>query len=402
MSHFYCRSPTSATIYSIFRRLILTGLGVIVLCSLLAGCAGLWRRAEGIGEIVPWSQLPGWSEDRHAEAWPALLQSCKKLRAQKRQWRDICLNAELIGETDNETARAFFETRFEAHTMLNTSGKNEGLITGYYEPLLNGSRIKAERFRYPVYQRPDDLLIIDLDQLYPELNGRPVRGRLEGGNRVVPYFSREEINNGGHTLAGHELVWVDDPIALFFLQIQGSGRIRLPDGEIVAIGYADQNGHPYNAIGRELVNRGAMALEEVSLQTIRAWLEANPDEAEAVLNSNPSYVFFAERDPSLPGPLGAMQVPLTPQRSIAVDPAYIPLGFPVWLDTTLPDSDNGNSKTYRRLVLAQDTGGAIKGAVRADVFYGKGEEAEAVSGRMKQPGQLYVLLPRKSLVAGQP
>ncbi len=179
---------------------------------------------------------------------------------------------------------------------------------------------------------------------------------------------------------------------MFFLQVQGSGRVRLTNGEMLYVGYADQNGHPYVSIGRELISRGVMTFDEMSLQTIRAWLNANPGEAEALLARNPSYVFFTERSAALDGPLGSLGVPLVAQRAIAVDPAYIPLGLPVWLDTTFPG--NGDAEPYRRLVFAQDTGGAIKGPVRADLFWGAGSAAEQYAGEMKQPGKLFVLLPR--------
>ncbi len=316
-------------------------------------------------------------------------------------WREICADAALFPAPDDATARAFFETRFQPHAVHGDSGRrhdsrdgggraasgtaaDDGIITGYYEPLLHGSPKRTERFRYPVYSVPEDLLVVDLGGLYPELKDRRLRGRLDG-RRVVPYPSRAEIT--AKKINAPVLAWVDDPAALFFLQIQGSGRIQIEGGETYYVGYADQNGHPYYAIGSTLVNRGALKVEEVNLDSIRAWLATNPAQAEDVLNSNPSYVFFARRESPAIGALGA---PLTPQRSAAVDPAFIPLGVPLWLDTTLPDA-----ALYRRLVFAQDTGGAIKGPVRADVFFGFGPEAEKLAGNMKQPGRIFVLLPAK-------
>lgn len=358
--------------------------GAVLLTALLAACAGLGPSTAGIGAPVAWSALPGWETERPAEAWPALLAGCQKIAARDPRWRDICADAALFPEPDDAIARAFFETRFLPHAIA-----AEGLITGYYEPLLHGSRTASARYRYPIYRPPDDLLMVDMGELVPELAGRRLRGRVSG-KRVVPYFSRAEIENGKHALAGQELLWVDDPVALFLLHIQGSGRVRLPDGTTLPVGYADQNGHPYVAIGRILVERGILKLEEVDLPAIRAWLAANPHAAPALLNGNPSYVFFTLRDPALPGPLGALQVPLLPERALAVDPNYIPLGVPVWLDTSLP----GETSPYRRLVFAFDTGGAIKGPARADVFFGHGPRAEDYAGRMKQPGRLYVLLPR--------
>jgi membrane-bound lytic murein transglycosylase A len=356
---------------------------------LLASCAVWQPRPAGVGAEIPWEKLPGWRDDNQAEAWPALLRSCRKLRERDAAWREICLDAQWMYTPDVARARAFFERHFRPHPLFGAGGEAQGLITGYYEPLLQGSLTRTERFRYPLYRRPPDLLTVDLGALYPELQGRPVRGRLQG-NRVVPYFSRAEITAGTDVLAGQELLWVDDAVALFMLQVQGSGRVAMPDGSMLAVGYADQNGHAYFPIGRRLVAMGALKPGEVTLYSIRDWLHAHPEAAEDVLNHNPSYIFFALRDASLDGPLGSLNVPLVAQRSIAVDAALIPLGLPVWLDTTLP----GSGAPYRRLMQAQDTGGAIKGQVRADVFFGRGAEAERLAGEMKQSGRLYVLLPQ--------
>ncbi len=335
--------------------------------------------------------MPGWRDDSLAQSWPALLNSCQKMPARDARWNELCADAALFPAPDDDTARAFFETRFVAHEVSGNNGAAEGLITGYYEPLLHGSLVKTERFRYPIYGRPDDLVVVDLGGLYPELLGKRYRGRLNS-NRVVPYYSRAEMSNGKRPPDDAVLAWVDDPVALFFLEIQGSGRIRLPDGKMLHVGYADQNGHPYVAIGRTLVESGAMKLEEATMPGIRAWLNANLDKAQAVLNSNPSYVFFTVREPDSSGPVGALNVPLLPERSIAVDPNFIPLGSPVWFDTSVPG--NGETHPYRRLVFAQDTGGAIRGPVRADLFLGFGENAERVAGAMRSRGKLYVLLPR--------
>jgi membrane-bound lytic murein transglycosylase A len=218
-----------------------------------------------------------------------------------------------------------------------------------------------------------------------------LRGRLQG-NKVVPYYSRADIVSREKEFADRVLFWVDDAIELFFLQIQGSGRIKLPDGKLIRVGYADQNGHPYQSIGRVLIERGDLTSEQASMQGIQAWARANPERLNELLNANPSYVFFRElpsNGRSEDGPVGAMGVPLTRERSIAVDPANVPLGAPVFLATTRPNS----SLPLQRLVLAQDTGGAIRGVVRADFFWGFGSEAGAQAGKMKQQGQMWVLLP---------
>jgi membrane-bound lytic murein transglycosylase A len=346
--------------------------------------------APGPGPVLSWSDLPGWHETSLASAWPALLNSCRKLASASSSWKSICDDAAAVSAPNEATARAFFETRFEPHLQRAAFLQSKGLVTGYYEPLLNGSRVRTERYRYPLYRAPDDLVMVELGALYPELNNKRVRGRLTG-RRVVPYFSRGEIESSSAPLTGNEIVWVDDPVALFFLQIQGSGRVRLTSGEMLMVGYAEQNGHPYTAIGRTLVEQAGFKLDDIDAPTIRAWLASHPDEAQAAMNTNASYVFFTLRDPNLPGPLGALGVPLLAQRAIAVDPTHIPLGLPVWLDTTLPDQD----APYRQLVFAQDAGGAIKGALRADLFFGYGPEAEAYAGRIRAPGRLYVLLPAR-------
>jgi membrane-bound lytic murein transglycosylase A len=367
-----------------------TWLAVLAMVG-FAGCASWFAPPPGIGREVSWSQLPGWEQDHHAAAWPALRRNCEKLATRDAAWENICLSARALEAPDDVSARGFFEAHFRAHRLNAESGR-DGLITGYYEPLLNGSLTRTDQFRWPLYKRPDNLLTIDLASLYPELKGRPVRGRIEG-NRVVPYYSRAEIGNGKNPLAGNELLWVDDPVELFILQVQGSGRVRLPDGSEIAVGYADQNGHPYRSLGGRLIELGALKREDVTLTRVREWLAAHPEETNALLNSNPSYIFFTQRDATLGGPLGSLGVALTPERSVAVDPAYIRLGLPVWLDTQLPDGT-----PLQRLTLAQDTGGAIKGAARADLFLGQGAEAGRLAGEMKQHGQLYVLLP----IAPQP
>jgi membrane-bound lytic murein transglycosylase A len=223
-----------------------------------------------------------------------------------------------------------------------------------------------------------------------------VRGRIEG-DRLVPYFDRDEIERGALDGRALELLWVDDPIDKFFLQIQGSGLVRLADGRLLRVGYADQNGRAYRPIGRDLVEMGELSREEVSLQSIAAWLRANPDRADAVMDKNPSYVFFqllgdAE---ALEGPLGAQGVPLLAGRSLAVDRRYIPYGAPVWLETEAPFPDG--ERSLHRLMIAQDTGGAIKGGVRGDVFRGAGDLAEHVAGHMKSRGSYFLFLPKVAL-----
>jgi membrane-bound lytic murein transglycosylase A len=275
--------------------------------------------------------------------------------------------------------------------LTNPDGTTNGLVTGYYEPLLRGARTRSATFSQPVLGVPPDLLTIELGDVLPNLKNMRLRGRLQG-NKVVPYYSRTDIVSREKEFADRVLFWVDDAIELFFLQIQGSGRIKLPDGKLVRVGYADQNGHPYQSIGRVLIERGDLKPEQASMQGIQAWARANPERLNDLLNSNPSYVFFRElasNGRSEEGPVGALGVPLSKERSIAVDPASVPLGAPVFLATTRPNS----SLPLQRLMLAQDTGGAIRGVVRADFFWGFGPDAGAQAGKMKQQGQMWVLLP---------
>ncbi len=342
-------------------------------------------------EAKTWSDLPGWRQDNVAAAWGGFQESCRGQASKNggERWGRVCKLAANVDGQDGEAVRQFFEAHFTPYAMVEGDGRQEGMITGYYEPLIQGARRKDGRNATPVLAVPPDMLTIDLGELYPELKHRRLRGRLEG-NKVLPYWSRAEIEEHltGHW-PGKTLLWVEDPVEFFFLQVQGSGRVQLADGSRVRIGYADQNGHPYQSIGRLLVERGEMRLEEASMQGIQAWARANPQRLQALLNANPSYVFFRELPNNEGGPIGALGVPLTAERSIAVDPRYIPLGAPVWLATTRPNS----GQILNRLMLAQDTGGAIKGGVRADFFWGFGKEAGELAGRMKQKGRLWVLLP---------
>jgi len=300
-------------------------------------------------------------------------------------WKRVC---DLAKANNGSNPRQFFEANLKPYAILAADGSSNGLVTGYYEPLLRGSRNLVNGFEQPVRGVPDDMLTIDLSAVFPELKDKRVRGRLEG-NKVLPYWSRSEINARGDKLPSRTLLYVDDAVELFFLQVQGSGRVKLADGSMVRLNYADQNGHPYQSIGKVLIERGELKLEEASMQGIQAWARANPARLDALLNSNPSYVFFREMPNSDGGPIGALGVPLTAERSIAIDPRSVPLGSPVFLATTRPNS----STPLNRLVMAQDTGGAIKGAVRADFFWGFGKEAGELAGRMKQSGRMWVLLP---------
>jgi membrane-bound lytic murein transglycosylase A len=340
------------------------------------------------------SDLPGWRDDAVAEALSALIASCGAL-ASREPWREPCSAASRSSNPGSDAARRFFEQNFKVWQVASGDGADEGLITGYYEPLLRGSRKPTSRYRHPLYGVPDDLVQVDLAEAQPEIKGLRLRGRVEG-RRVVPYYDRAQIENGAAPLRGKEIVWVDDPIDLFFLHVQGSGRILLENGETMRVGYADQNGYPYKSIGRTLVERGELTLDQASMQGIKAWAREHPAELQALLNTNPSYVFFRELPGAASGPPGSLGVPLTPRRSIAVDTRYVPLGAPVYIATTWPNSP----KPLNRLMLAQDTGSAIRGAVRGDFFWGYGEAAAREAGRMKQRLKMWVLLPAGYPVPG--
>jgi membrane-bound lytic murein transglycosylase A len=324
---------------------------------------------------VSFTDLPGWRDDKQADALGALRRSCAALLAQPAdrpvgaggvagtagQWRAACTAAQSAKDGD---ARDYFEGQFRPYRVRAADGK-DGLFTGYYEPTLRGAKARGGRYTVPIYRRPPDL-----------------------DPKAGPYLDRAAIDAGA--LAGKklELAWVDDAIDAFFLQVQGSGRIELAGGEVMRVGYAGDNGRKYVPIGRVLIERGVFKPDEVSLQSIREWLRANPKQAPALMRENPRYIFFRVLETD--GPIGAGGVALSAGRSLAVDPAFIPLGAPLWLDTTWPGPE---AKPLRRLVVAQDTGSAIKGAVRGDVFWGLGPEAEWYAGQMRQPGAYFLFLP---------
>lgn len=335
-----------------------------------------------------WDALNGFSEDNLAAGWSAWLQSCSTLK-NKQLWQAACTAAAQWADPNNAAIQNYFRQYFNVYQATNVDGGDSGLITGYYQPILHGSRSKTAEYRYPLYSRPADLITVELASLYPELAHKRIRGRLSE-QKLVPYYSRDEIEAQPSPLQGQELVWVNDIIDLFFLQIQGSGIVQLENGEQIQVGYADQNGYTYRSIGRVLIDRGELTADNASMQGIKNWARSNPDQLRSLLNSNPSYVFFRELPPGLPGPLGALGVPITAGRSVAVDPRYIPLGAPLFLATTYPNSN----QPLNRLMLAQDTGGAIKGGVRADFYWGAGNEAGRQAGAMKQTGKIWVLLPK--------
>lgn len=367
------------------------------------------RPLQGTFQQVSWATLPGWQDDGLDHVWKAFINNCKGLmrpvsgslaqqaRATPRVWQPVCAAAVQSGldpENANPAAvRQFLEQQLQPWRLLDAGGKPaRNTVTGYYEPLVYASRKREGAYQWPLYAVPTDLLTIDLGSVYPELAGKRIRGKLDG-NRVVPYDTRAQIAASPERQP-EVLAWVNDPVEAFFLQIQGSGRAQLPDGSMMRLAYADHNGRPYASIATWLANKGEMPLAKASMSNIKAWARSHPERVQEMLNANPAMVFFREEaivDPEL-GPKGAYAIPLIGQRSVAVDTSYVPLGSPLYLATTYP----GSNRPLQRLVMAQDTGAAIKGAGRTDFYWGFGDEAGAEAGRMKQSGDTWVLWPRQA------
>jgi membrane-bound lytic murein transglycosylase A len=377
-------------------------IGIIYIV-LLCGCAGIKptfdagesppiaesfnvsKNQSAIYRPVSWKELSGWKKDDHGEALATFIKSCETINA-KSIWTKTCAEAKASNADDRVGARLFFETHFQPYEVIADGNSKKGLITGYYLPLLNGAKKKGGRFIYPIYKKPADLVTVDL-AAFGVTGRKNVRGRLTSDGKIIAYYDRAAIDSNASLLAGNELFWVDDPIGLFFMHIQGSGLIRVSNSETYLVGYAEQNGKPYYPIGLYLVEQGEIARDKLSMQSIRAWLEANPKRLWQTLHKNPSYIFFEEGNASV-GAFGAQGAPLSPKRSIAVDPSFIPLGAPVFIRANDPDGD------INRLTIAQDTGGAIKGATRADFFWGKGFEAEERAGKMRLESAMWILLPK--------
>jgi membrane-bound lytic murein transglycosylase A len=360
-------------------------LGAVTFAALLAACGGpsYVRTSPPTGTpLVPgqvaaarltpvsWQQVPGWQDDSLIGVTAALRANCSRL-ARDPRWQRACAAAEQLDDLDASAARVFFETYFTPYQFANSDGTLDGLVTGYYEPLLHGSRTRHGIYQTALYHWPS------------------------GYRAGTPLPPRAQLERSG-ALDGNELVWVDDPIEAFFLQVQGSGRIVMEDGSVMRVGFGGTNNQPYRSIGKWLLDRGELTPAQATMQGIKAWARDNPSRVDALLDTNPRFVFFREMPGSegalqsgADGPIGALGVPLTPERSIAVDPSSIPLGTPVFLQTTRPLTNT----PLNRLVFAQDTGTAIKGGVRADYFWGLGDDAGDLAGKMKQGGRMWLLFP---------
>ncbi len=377
----------------------------------IAGCAGTGTSVPEKDDKTPlllkpasFSDLPGWQNDDMAGFMAAYKTSCarilKKAPGDKfaadpafgtyAAWQEPCRRAGSVNANDGASVRAFMQDNFKP-VQATAAGDPQGLFTGYYESTLRGSRTRQGAYQHPLLARPKDLVMVELGDFREELKGQRIAGRVLDG-KLKPYESRAKIVLGQMPNA-LPLVWLNDPRDAFFVQVQGSGTVHLDDGSMMRVGYDGQNGHAYYAIGRELVKRGIYKKEDVSMESIRRWLIENPAQADELMNTNPSYVFFREMPISGKdaGPQGGEGVMLTPGRSLAIDRSKLPYGFPVYLSAVYKDTQG---RPLNRLLMAQDTGGAIRGAVRGDVFWGSGAKAEEMAGPMKAKGVYFFLLPK--------
>lgn len=383
-------------------------LAALLLAFSIGACAGETPPEAPPPELrltpVDYGALPDWGRDNVAAAMPALFRTCERFQTLDparevgpgaiggtiADWLPVCKAAFEMSATGDAAARGFFETMFWPYAVSNADDP-EGLFTGYFEPQLEGARQRGPGFEVPLYRKPEDLVAVDLGEFRGDLEGDRIVGRVAEGT-LKPYYSYEEIDEGALDGRNLELVWVADPIDAFFLHIQGSGQVRFADGGTMRVGYAEKNGRAFVAIGKLLLESGELPKDKVSMQSIRQWLRDHPDRARSIMYQNPSYIFYREVEGD--GPIGAQGVALTPGRSLAVDRKLLPLGVPIFLDTTWPADTPEAGQPLRRLMIAQDTGGAIRGPVRGDVFFGTGEAALEYAGRMKQKGRYYLFLPR--------
>ena len=385
-----------AIMFSIFKfiqlvtkQTLVASVFAILIGSLIAGCSAPptrgtgYRSSTGVAptnysspiasfNAVSWQALPGWQADDLSQAWPAWLRSCEALRKRNGEinWRQVCSQVSNVSAKDTQAIRRYFEDNFQAYEIRNSAGSETGLITGYYEPVMNGSQTRTSVYSVPLYAYPN----------------------AWRQSKPNPGPNRAELMSSG-ILKGSEIAWVQDPVAAAFMQIQGSGKIRLQDGRVLRLGYAGTNEQPFKSFAQWLLDRKEITRREANMQGLSQWAKRNPDRVNEMLNANPRFVFFKELPGNVSadlGPTGALNVPLTSERSIAIDLQAMPLGAPVFLASTKPLSD----QLLQKLVMAQDTGKAIVGGVRADYYWGSGDAAGEMAGRMKQNGKMWVLLPR--------
>src|SRR4051794_27448430 len=353
---------------------------------------------------VAWADIAGWSEDDHLSAYKAFRISCRPIAAQSgapsdakalgASLRDPCRIARGLELSDGARARAFFEEQF-LPLRISRLGEAEGFVTGYYEPVIDGSRTQTEVYTVPVYRRPSNLFVRGTNQSSTGLPNKGQVFRKIGRRKLVPYYDRAEIEDGKIAGRGLEICWLKNQADLLFMQIQGSARVRLEDGSTIRVNYDAHNGYPYTAVGRILIERGIIAKEQMSMQRIREWMEQNPDGANELRRQNRSYVFFREVQLSdKEEAVGAQGVPLTPGRSIAVDKSLHVYGTPFFIEGELPIESEQSKIPFRRLMVAQDTGSAIVGPARADIYFGAGPEAGKVAGRLRHNMRFVMLIPK--------
>jgi len=367
---------------------------VMVAATLLSGCVSGPRL-----EKVSFKDLPGWGQDNLIEAIPAYQKSCEVLLNKKpkemfgyegpdadfSRWQHVCTAFLKNPPSTTSEFREFLKSYFDVYAIQD---ENQGLFTGYYEPFIEASKTPNKIYKTPIYLKPQDLVVIeDLGAFKTTLKGERIAGRIHNGT-LVPYYTRQKIEEGALQNQNLEIAWIKDSVDLFFLHIQGSGRLKFEDGSTQGIGYHGTNGQAYFAIGKALYERGHLSKNQINLQSIKSWLRTHPEEGREIMHMNPSYVFFKVRETQ--DPVGSQGVELTPERSLAVDRKWVELGNLLWLDAEHPLK----KEPLQRLMVAQDTGGAIKGTIRGDYYWGSGTEAEKMAGPMQSKGRFYLLLPK--------
>ncbi|KTD26286.1 murein transglycosylase A [Legionella israelensis] len=382
----------------------------LLLCVVVVGIFWFWQpmtpstKPEMVLHTVSFDQLPGWRAAKLKKSLIAFKTSCKaflkqnpdrkagssQIPMQVKDWQQVCRSAMDVSPVTNKNARLFFQRWFTPVEFYEDKPV-EGLFTGYYSPLLKGSLIQSEEYSVPLYGLPSNLVNVNLELFDETLRHRRINGRVENG-KLVPFYTRKEINKGAIKDTAEVIVWVDDAIDRQFLEIQGSGVVELEDGQRIYVGYAGENGASFTPLARILIDKGVMTKDNASMQGIKRYLKSHPEEKNKILNQNKSFVFFQKlgRDAAY----GAQGVALTPGYSLAVDRKWVPLGTPIWLNTTSPGTQSDSENRLQRLMIAQDVGGAIRGPVRGDVYWGAGKKATNVAGRMKNKGYYWLLLPR--------
>ena len=380
---------------------------VVILCVVSGFLLWKFKPYKISLRVVPFSQLPGWGKTNTKQSFSTFQLSCKTFLKQDpeksvgsdavdlkvKDWHPVCKAALSVDGSSSQQTTQFFETWFTPVEFFDIKSI-KGLFTGYYMPLLKGRLTKNEKYNVPIYGLPKNIVLVNLGLFDKTLKNRRIVGRVEG-NQLLPFYTREEINKGAIDSTAPVLAWIDSRIDRSFLEIQGSGSIELPNGKKITINYAAENGAPYVSIAKVLIDQGVLTRDNASMQRIRQYLEAHPKVLDIVLNQNKSFVFFEQL--AREAALGAQGVELTPGYSLAIDRKWVPLGAPVWLNTTRPVEKSYQQRPFQRLMIAQDTGGAIRGAVRGDVYWGADARATFIAGRMKNPGYYWLLLPKDTV-----